>query len=120
MIADTGEDAIAYCPGSDYAANVELAEAVAPARPRGPATQPMQKVATPGKHTCDDVAEFLHMPLEQTVKSIVVMHEDEMVMLLVRGDHMLNEVKAAKLPGLRPLPLRDRRRDPRATAAPPG
>jgi prolyl-tRNA synthetase len=68
----------------------------------------MQKTATPGKHTCEEVSEFLKMPIEQTVKTIVVMHEEdgkapEMVMLLVRGDHMLNEVKASKLKGLKPF-----------------
>jgi prolyl-tRNA synthetase len=103
VLAGSGEDAIAYCPQPGYAANVELAEALAPAKARGPATQAMRKAATPGKHTCEEVAGFLEMPIEKTVKSIVVMHEDDMVMLLVRGDHMLNEVKATKLPGLRPF-----------------
>ena len=110
VLADAGEDAIAYCPSSDYAANVELAEALAPKEPRGAATQPMQKVATPCKHTCEEVSGFLKLPIEKTVKSIVVMHEPEeegarpeMVMLLVRGDHMLNEVKTTKVPGLKPF-----------------
>jgi len=103
VIAASGEDAIAYSPNSGYAANVELAEALAPAQARGNATQPMAKTATPGKHTCEEVSEYLKLPLAKTVKSIVVMHEDEMVMLLVRGDHMLNEVKASKVKGLRPF-----------------
>jgi len=103
VIAASGEDAIAYSRESDYAANVELAEALAPKAPRGPATQPMQKTATPGRHTCEEVSEFLKIPVEKTVKSIVVMHEDEMVMLLVRGDHMLNEVKASKVKGVKPF-----------------
>ena len=108
VLAGSGEDAIAYSSQSDYAANLELAEALAPRTPRGPATEPMKKVATPGKHTCEEVAEHLKIPIEKTVKSIVVMHEREdkttdMVMLLVRGDHMLNEVKTSKLEGLKPF-----------------
>ncbi len=108
VLAGSGEDAIAYCPQSDYAANVELAEALAPAAKRAAPAQAMQKMATPGKHTCEEVAAFLGIPIEKTVKSIVVMHEREgapaeMVMLLVRGDHMLNEVKATKVPGLNPF-----------------
>jgi prolyl-tRNA synthetase len=108
VIAASGEDAIAYSRDSGYAANVELAEALAPAAPRGAATQAMQKTATPGRHTCEEVAEYLKLPLEKTVKSIVVVHEEEgkppeMAMLLVRGDHMLNEVKASKLKGLKPF-----------------
>src|SRR3954468_20459239 len=92
VLAGSGEDAIAYCPQSDYAANVELAEAVAPAAKRGAASEAMKKVATPGKHTCEEVSEFLKLPIEKTVKTIVVMHDTTMIMLLVRGDHMLNEV----------------------------
>jgi prolyl-tRNA synthetase len=109
VLAAAGEDRIAYCPTSDYAANVELAEALAPGSARGGAKQPMQKVATPGKHTCEEVSEFLGIPLTQTVKTIVVMHQPEdgapaqMTMLLVRGDHMLNEVKASKVKGLKPF-----------------
>jgi prolyl-tRNA synthetase len=103
VIAGSGEDAIAYSNQSGYAANVELAEALAPSQPRGAPTQPMSKVATPGKHTCEEVSAFLQIPIENTVKTLVVMHDDEMVMLLVRGDHWLNEVKASKVPGLKPF-----------------
>ncbi len=108
VLARSGEDAIAYAPDSDYAANVELAEAVAPAGGRAPTAQQMQKVATPGKHTCEAVAAFLGIPIERTIKSLVVMasaegRPDEMVMLLVRGDHMLNEIKATKVAGLKPF-----------------
>ena len=108
VLADSGEDAIAFSPDSDYAANIELAEALAPGAPRAAPTQAMQKVATPGKHTCEEVAEYLKLRIEKTVKSVVVMHQPEgkapeMVMLLVRGDHMLNEVKASKVAGVGPF-----------------
>jgi prolyl-tRNA synthetase len=125
VIAGSGEDAIAYCPGSDYAANVEAAEALAPKAPRDPATKAMEKTATPGKHTCEEVAAFLRMPIEKTVKSIVVMHTPEggkptMAMLLVRGDHMLNEVKASKVPGMRPFRFATDGEIREALQAPPG
>ena len=103
VLADSGEDAIAYSPASDFAANVELAEAVAPAQPRAAAVKKMEKVATPGKTTCEDVTAFLNLPLSQSVKALAVVNEDKMFMLLIRGDHQLNEVKAAKLPGLSPF-----------------
>jgi prolyl-tRNA synthetase len=108
VLASSGEDAIAYCPQSDYAANVELAEALAPAERRSAPKENLKKTPTPGKHTCEEVSELLGLPIEKTVKSIVVMHEvedkkPEMVMLLVRGDHWLNEIKASKLPGLKPF-----------------
>ena len=103
VLADSGEDAIAYAPDSDYAANVELAEAVAPAAPRGEAGKKMEKVPTPGMTTCEEVTALLKLPLAQSVKALALMHEDEMFMLLVRGDHQLNEVKASKLPGLNPF-----------------
>ena len=110
VIADTGEDAIVYCPGSDYAANIELAEALAPSAPRGAATQPLHKTPTPGKSTCEDVAALLGLPLQRTVKSLVLATDERspagdvlrttVWLLLVRGDHQLNEVKAGKLAGL--------------------
>ena len=110
VIADTGEDAIAYCAGSSYAANVELAEAVSLIERRAEPTQPMQKTATPGKARCEDVAEFLSVPLASTVKSLVLASDSldadgtaaapVIWLLLVRGDHDLNEIKASKVPGL--------------------
>ena len=108
VIADTGEDALVYCPQSDYAANIEAAEAVAPSKPRKPPTQALTKTATPNKTRCDEVAEFLGMSLTDTVKSIVLSVEKdegerEIWLLLVRGDHELNEVKAGKLPGIGPF-----------------
>ncbi|KIF81895.1 proline--tRNA ligase [Noviherbaspirillum autotrophicum] len=105
VIADTGEDALVYCPDSDYAANIEAAEAVAPSAPRAAAAQALTKTPTPGKAKCEDVAKLLGLPLSQTVKSIVlaVDREDadaEVWLLMLRGDHDLNEVKASKIPGL--------------------
>ena len=111
VIADTGEDALVYCPDSDYAANIELSAALAPAAPRGPATQAMRNVPTPGKSTCEDVAAFLGLSLTSTVKSLVLATDtkDErgdivgatVWLLLVRGDHSLNEIKAGKIEGLK-------------------
>ncbi|MFC5301456.1 proline--tRNA ligase [Azospira restricta] len=103
VLADSGEDAIAFSPDSDYAANVELAEALAPDTPRGAAGEAMQKVATPDRVRCEDVADFLKQPLTKTVKAIAVMHDDDFVLLLLRGDHNLNEIKVGKLPGLDPF-----------------
>jgi prolyl-tRNA synthetase len=101
VLAESGEDSIAFCPGSDFAANVEQAEALAPAAPRRPAAEPMKKVPTPGKSTCEDVAILLGLPLTRTVKCLMVFAEEKVTMLLVRGDHSLNEVKAGKVPGLK-------------------
>jgi len=103
VLADSGEDAIAFSVDSDYAANIELAEAVAPVDERAAPSQQMQKVPTPGKTTCEDVTAMLGLPLERSVKALAVMHDDDMVMLLVRGDHQLNEVKASKIEGLGPF-----------------
>jgi prolyl-tRNA synthetase len=105
VIADTGEDALVYCPTSDYAANMEAAEAVAPSAPRAAPAKTLEKTSTPGKTRCEDVAQFLSLPLTQTVKSVVLSVEKdegprEIWLLLVRGDHELNEVKAGKLPGM--------------------
>jgi len=98
VLADSGEDAIAFSPQSDFAANVELAEAVSPAS-RPAAKEALKKLPTPGKTTCEQVAELLGLPLQRTVKAVAVMHEGEFVLLLVRGDHQLNEIKTQKLIG---------------------
>ncbi|MBS1156739.1 MAG: proline--tRNA ligase [Proteobacteria bacterium] len=101
VLADAGEDLLAYCPDSDYAANVELAEAVAPAHLRARALEDLQEVATPGKTACEDVAEFLKLPLDKTVKAIAVVNDEGIFhLLLLRGDHNLNEVKTNKIQGL--------------------
>jgi prolyl-tRNA synthetase len=105
VIADTGEDAIVYCPNSDYAANLEAAESLSLIPVRAAPTVAMQKVATPDQTRCDQVAQFLSLPLEQTVKTLVFAVDQEkgpakLFMLLLRGDHELNEVKLSKIPGL--------------------
>ncbi|MEO8719435.1 MAG: proline--tRNA ligase, partial [Burkholderiales bacterium] len=96
VLADSGEDAIAFSAESDYAANVELAEALAPTQARRAPAEPMRKVPTPGKTRCEEVAELLKLPLTRTVKAIAVMHDEQFVLLLLRGDHALNEAKAQK------------------------
>ena len=111
VIADTGEDALAYCPTSDYAANVEMAEALPLIAARQAAAQAMVKTPTPGKAKCEDVAALLGIPLANTVKSIVLSTENandrgnitgvELWLLLIRGDHELNEIKAGKIEGLK-------------------
>jgi prolyl-tRNA synthetase len=100
VLADSGEDAIAFSDGSQYAANVEKAEAVAPATARPAASEAMQKVPTPGLSTCEDVASLLGLPLSRTVKCLLVWAGERVQMLLVRGDHMGNEVKIGQLPGM--------------------
>jgi prolyl-tRNA synthetase len=105
VIADTGEDAIVYCPSSEYAANLEAAESLSLIAARAAAAQAMAKVPTPDITNCADVAKFLSIPLEKTVKSLLFAADQEkgpakLFMLLVRGDHELNEVKASKIPGM--------------------
>jgi prolyl-tRNA synthetase len=105
VLADSGEDAIAWSPQSDYAANVELAEALAPPGGRPAPAETMQKVPTPGMATCEEVAKLLGLPLARTVKCIMLASEDadappRVHMLLIRGDHTLNEIKVTKIPGL--------------------
>ena len=109
VMAATGEDAIVYCPTSDYAANMEKAHALAPQQARPAASQSMAKTPTPGQSTCPDVAVLLGLPLAQTVKSLVLATDalndqgevvkSQVWLLLVRGDHDMNEVKVGKLPG---------------------
>ena len=106
VIADTGEDQIVYCPTSDYAANMEMAEALPLLAQRAAPTKTLTKTPTPGKAKCEQVADFLGVPLQQTVKSIVLAVEQnnapaQIWLLLLRGDHDLNEVKAGKVAGLK-------------------
>ena len=102
VIAETGEDAIVYCPTSDYAANIELAEAVAPAGERPAAAANLVKVHTPKVKTIAELVDFLKIDITATVKAVVVEGEKgEAVLMLVRGDHELNEVKAEKIAGIK-------------------
>jgi prolyl-tRNA synthetase len=111
VIADTGEDAIVYCPTSDYAANIELAEGVALIAQRAAPAEALEKTPTPGKSTCADVALLLGLPLARTVKSLVLATDEKseagdvvrttVWLLLVRGDHDMNEVKVGKVEGLK-------------------
>ncbi|KVG31792.1 proline--tRNA ligase [Burkholderia diffusa] len=106
VIADTGEDAIAYCPTSEFAANIEAAEALPLIAQRAAPAEAMEKVATPGKAKCEAVAELLEIPLERTIKSIVLATDNEgaeptIWLVMLRGDHDLNEIKVSKLPGLK-------------------
>ncbi|ADV28266.1 prolyl-tRNA synthetase [Pseudoxanthomonas suwonensis 11-1] len=99
VLADSGEDALAFSTASDYAANVETAQAAAPG-PRPAATEEMRKVETPVQKTCEDVAALLGIPLQRTVKSVAVFGEQGFVLALVRGDHSVNEIKLAKVDGI--------------------
>lgn len=102
VLADSGEDLIAYCPESDYAANIELAEALAPSTPRAAASASMSMVSTPAIKTIAQLVDFLKLDIRQTVKAVVVEGDDDQpVLMLVRGDHELNEVKAEKLAGIK-------------------
>ena len=104
VLADSGEDAIAFSDGSDYAANVELAEAVSPGERPAP-SEALREIDTPTQKTCEDVAALMGIPLARTAKSVALVGtdadgKDQLVLALVRGDHMVNEIKLAKLPGL--------------------
>ena len=100
VLADSGEDAIAFCPQSDYAANIELAEGMATPAARGAPGAALAIVATPGVRTIDDLCRLLGIPAQKTVKTLVYQGTAGLVALILRGDHMLNEIKAAKLPAL--------------------
>ena len=101
VLADSGEDAIAFSDGDDYAANLEMAEALAPATPRGAATATLQKVATPKVRTIDDLTRFLGVTADKCMKTLLVEGDKGgAVAMIVRGDHELNAVKAQKLPGV--------------------
>lgn len=108
VLASSGEDDIAFSDGSDYAANIEMAEAIAPTEARREAGEAMTDIATPGIKTIEQLAEFLSIDPTATLKTLLVVGEeqDQLVALVLRGDHQLNEVKAEKLPGvLAPLQM---------------
>lgn len=125
VIADTGEDALVYCPTSDYAANMEAAEAMPPAGKRADPQTALNLTATPGKQRCEDVAALLNIALTKMVKSIVISVEvadekREIWLLLLRGDHDLNEVKVGKLPGIGPFRFASESEIVQAFGTPPG
>ncbi len=125
VLADAGEDAIAWCPQSNYAANVEQAEALAPAAARPAPAEAMRKVATPTQTTCEDVTALLGMPLARSVKCIMLAVDTEgqparIAMLLIRGDHTLNEVKAGRIAALEGFRWATEAEIRAATGCPPG
>ncbi|GMU42619.1 MAG: proline--tRNA ligase [Xanthomonadales bacterium] len=120
VLADSGEDAIAFTSEGDYAANVELAEAAAPAAPRAAPSEALEQVATPTQKTCEEVAALLGLALERTVKSFAVIGEQGFTLVLVRGDHMVNEIKLAKVAGLGEYRLASEAEIAEHLGAPPG
>lgn len=119
VLADSGEDALAYCEQSDYAANVELAEAVATGS-RAAATETMREVDTPKQTTCEDVAKLLDVPVSKTVKSVALMVDDVFTLALLRGDHQLNEVKFGKVDGVQDFRLATEEEIRANLSCPPG
>ena len=122
VLADSGEDAIAWSDADDYAANIEMAEALAPAAPRGPANAPLQEATTPGVRTIAELTAFLKVEANQCLKTLLVEGTDGgVVALVVRGDHELNAVKAQKLPGVfAPLKMATAEQVREATGCEPG
>ena len=122
VLADSGEDAIAFSDGDDYAANLEMAEALAPAAPRAAAIAPLQEVGTPGVRTIVELTSFLKVEAAQCLKTLLVEGTDGgVVALVVRGDHELNAVKAQKLPGVfAPLKMATAEQVREATGCEPG
>jgi len=120
VLAESGESAIAWCPQSDYAANLDLAEALAPREPRRPPAEALRKLPTPGRTRCEDVAALLQLPLERTVKAVAVMHDDRFALLALRGDHSLNELKASKVAGPGPFRFASDAEIERRLGCPPG
>ena len=105
VLAESGEDSIAFCPDSPYAANIEFAESMKSDKLRNKANCPMEKIATANRKTCEEVANFLNVPLQNTVKTLAVIVNHEMILLLLRGDHCLNELKTKKIPLLKDFRL---------------
>ena len=125
VIAETGEDTIVYCPSSDYAANIEAAESLPLVPQGGKPSIALEKVATPEQMQCEKVAHFLSLPLQQTVKSLLLAADQvegpaHLFMLLLRGDHDLNEVKASKVPGLEAFRFATEAEVLAACGSPPG
>jgi len=119
VLADSGEDALAYCEHSDYAANVEMAEAIASGN-RAAASETMREVDTPRQTSCEDVAKLLEIPVTKTVKSVALMVDDVFTLALLRGDHQLNEVKFGKIEGVQNFRLATEEEIRSHLSCPPG
>ena len=120
VLADSGEDTLAFCPDSDYAANVEKAEALPPATPRAAPSEPLREVETPKQTTCEAVAALLGIGIARTVKCVVYAAGEKLVAVLVRGDHEVNEIKLGKLDGMTDFRLANETEIREAFACPPG
>jgi prolyl-tRNA synthetase len=120
VLADSGEDAIAFCSDSDYAANIELASSLPAIQQQDEPTGLMQKVSTPNKKTCAEVAGFLGVPLQKTIKTLAIKANDRIFLLLLRGDHQLNELKVRKIPFLSEFQMADETDILQETATIPG
>ncbi|HSI45478.1 MAG TPA: proline--tRNA ligase [Methylophilus sp.] len=119
VLADSGEDALAYCEDSDYAANVEMAEAVSNTS-RPAAVEAMREVDTPKQTTCEDVAKLLEVPVTKTVKSVALIVDEVFTLALLRGDHQLNEVKFGKVEGVKEFRLATEEEIRANLSCPPG
>jgi prolyl-tRNA synthetase len=121
VLADSGEDAIAYCDADNYASNIEMAATEAPAAERPAPAREMQKIETPGARTIEALRKFIGITAEQTLKTLIVEGEEQPVALVLRGDHELNAVKAQKIPGVAtPLTMADSETVRRVTGCEPG
>lgn len=120
VLANSGEDAIAFCANSDYAANIELAEALFSEKSRAAPNGIMQKISTPDQKTCAEVASFLDIPIQKTVKTLAVTADNQFYLLLLRGDHQLNETKVRKIPFLNNFELATEERILAETGSRPG
>jgi prolyl-tRNA synthetase len=121
VLADSGEDAIAYCDADDYASNIEMAATEVPAGQRPEASQAMEKIETPGARTIEALRKFIGITAEQTLKTLIVEGDEQPVALVLRGDHELNPLKAQKIPGVAtPLTMADSDTVRRVTGCEPG
>jgi prolyl-tRNA synthetase len=122
VLAESGEDAIAFSTAGDYASNIETAATLAPTTPRPPASQALAKVSTPNAHTIAELSEFLNLGADRTVKTLLVEGAGgDVIALVLRGDHELNAIKAQKLPGVaNPLRMASAERVRQATGCDPG
>lgn len=120
VLADSGEDAIAFCPNSDYAANIEMAETLVTEKSREAPDGKKQKVSTPNQKTCAEVANFLGIPIHKTVKTLAITVDNQFYLLLLRGDHQLNETKIRKIPFLSNFELATEERIITEMGSPPG